>query len=65
MIPRHVNSILVEAWVTFKVPAGNSIRDIFVKTNILLLIPPNLNMITKEYNNSVQVPSESKYEEIN
>ena len=28
--PRHMNSVLVEAWVTLKVSSGNIIRDIFV-----------------------------------
>ena len=41
-MPHHMNSILVEAWDTFKVSAGNIIRDRFAKTNLPPLSPTNL-----------------------
>ena len=41
LLPCHMNSILVEAWETFKVSAGNIIREIFVKTNLLPSALPN------------------------
>ena len=40
--PHHINSILVETWEAFMVSAGNIIRDIFSKTHILPLGPPNM-----------------------
>ena len=33
-LPHRMNSLLVESWDAFKVSAGNTIRYIFVKTNI-------------------------------
>ena len=60
-----MNSILVEAWDTFEVSAGNIIREIFVKTKLLFLSPPNLTTNTQACAASTQVPSGSKYEETN
>ena len=40
--PRHMNYVLVEAWYAFKVSSGNIIVDIFHKTHLLPLSPPNM-----------------------
>ena len=32
--PHHMNSILVEAWDSFKISSGNIIRDSFAKTKL-------------------------------
>ena len=38
----HMNSVLVKAWEAFKVSSDNIIVDIFAKTHLLPLSPPNM-----------------------
>ena len=63
--PHHMNSIFVEAWDAFKVSAGNIIRDSFVKTMLLLLIPHELTINSQACAASIQVASEPPAKEIN
>ena len=53
-LPQHMNSVLVEAWYAFKVPAGNIIRGRFAKTKLTPLSPPDSTKNTQEV---VSVPS--------
>ena len=64
-LPHHRNSVLVEAWDSFKVSAGNIIRDSFAKTMILPLIPTNLTTNTQACTASIQVSFGPRAEEIN
>ena len=45
--PHHMNPVLAKEWYTFKVSARNTIRDSFVKTNLLPLIPINFTKIPR------------------
>ena len=64
-LPRHMNSILVEAQYNFEVSGGNLITNIFVKTKLLLVIPTNFTTNTKVFVSSNQVFSGAKSEDIN
>ena len=63
-LPHHMNYVLVEVWEDFKVSDGNIIMDRFVKTNLPPLIPTNLTKNNQACDNSIQVSSGSKAEEI-
>ena len=54
-LPRHMNSVLVEARDAFKVSAGNIIRDRFVKTKLPPLSPPDLTTNTQACDPYIQV----------
>ena len=64
-LPRRMNSTWVEVWYAFKLPAGNIIREIFVKTKLLPLSPPNFSTNTHTCVASIQVSSGTKSEDIN
>ena len=55
--PRHMNSVLVEAWDAFKVSSGNIIVDSFAKNHLLPLSPPNMITNTQAMVDSVQTYS--------
>ena len=59
-LPRHMNSVLVEAWDTFKVSADNIIRDRFAKINLPPLTPPYLTKNTQACAAFIQVSFGSK-----
>ena len=62
--PHHMKSVLVEAWVTFNMSAGNIIRYNFAKTKLPPLIPPNLTTNNQACAASIQVYSGTKAGEI-
>ena len=55
--PHHMNSVLVEIWEFFTVSAGNIVREIFAKTNLLPLMPPNMITNTQACVASIQTSS--------
>ena len=57
-----MNYVMVEAWDTFKASAGNIIKEIFAKTKLLPLIPPDLTTNTQACSASIQVSSVAKAE---
>ena len=61
----HIKSILVESRYTFKVSAGNIIRDRFLKKIYPPLRPPDLTTNNQALTVSVKVSSGPKAEEIN
>ena len=61
-LPRHMNSILVEAWDAFKVSDGNITRDIFVRKKLPPFSPPDLKTNTQARTASIQVFSGAKAE---
>ena len=63
--PRHMHSILFEAWDTFNISSGNIIGDRFSKTELPPLSPTDLTTNTQECDASIQVYSGAKAEEIN
>ena len=64
-LTHHINSVLVEAWDTFKVSDGNIIRDSFSKTMPPPpLRPSNLTTKTKACDASIQVSYGPKDEDI-
>ena len=64
-LPQHINSILEEAWETFKVSSDNIIRDIFVKTNILSLSTNYFDNNTLGFVAFVQVSYEANFKYTN
>ena len=65
LLPRHMNSILVEALYTFMLSVGNIIRFRFVKTKLLPIILSGLTTNTQEFTAFVQVYSGTNAKEIN
>ena len=59
-----MNSVLVEAWYSFKMLAGNIVRDSFAKAKLLPLSLPNFTRNTQACASSVQVSFRVKAEEI-
>ena len=55
--PHHMKSVLVETWDAFTVSYGNIIREIFSKTHLLPLSPPNMITNTQACVASVQTSS--------
>ena len=55
--PHHMNYVLVETWEAFTVSAANIIREIFSKTHLLPLSPPNMITNTQACLASVQTSS--------
>ena len=55
--PNHMNSVLVEAWTSFKVSSGNIIVDSFAKTHLLPLSPTNMITNTQAMVASTQTSS--------
>ena len=64
-LSRHMNFVLVKSCYAFKVPADNSIRYRFLKTQLLPLSPAYLTTHTQECAASVQVDLGAKAEDIN
>ena len=58
--PRHMNSVLFEAWGAFNMSAGNIIRYSFAKTKLPPIIPTNLTANTQACAASIQVSSGAK-----
>ena len=52
-----MNSVLVETWEAFMVSSGNIIRDIFDKTQLHPLSPPNMKTNTQACVASIQTSS--------
>ena len=63
--PHYMNSVLVELWDGFNIPADNMIRDTFAKTKLPPLISTDLTTNTQACAAYIQVSSGSEDEEIN
>ena len=61
----HMNSVSVEACDSFKVFARNIVREIFLKTNLHPLRPPDFTTNTKAWDPPIKLSSGDKAEEIN
>ena len=65
ILPRHMNSVLVESRDAFKVSTGKIVRDSFMKTKLLPLSPLGLTTNTQACAASVQISSVPNTTEIN
>ena len=60
----HMNYVLVEMWYFFQQKSDSVIVDVFKKTNLLPLLPPDYNTNAQACIAATQTPSGTKSEEI-
>ena len=56
-LTHHMKYLVIKAYGAFKIPAGNIIWDIFVKTKLPPLRPPILTINTQECASSIHISS--------